>query len=604
MKGDIEKLHIALLNETGTDCYDKIIGRDTLVIVNRCRYIDFMQEVIVGGVRIGKMYYDPILKELRFRWSYDGALKAVQYGLCDTLIVRSSKLREGMLMSLNRSYPAEKQIILVNQAYDPVGIGYVTRKGLRVRDVFIYKRKTPKKMKKSTIDDAIKANKEYLRRKESKAIATLWKYARRSLKPIYVAYSGGKDSGLVLHLALEAGITFKAVFNDTSMELPETLQHIDDFVSDKGVDLIRTKPIVDFWTCARKLGPPSVIYRWCTRVLKLAPMNSLLKGGALVIDGMRRGESTTRHGISIIRTSESIPWALYLSPIINWSALDEWLYIFWRKIKYNPLYDNCFDRVGCFMCPTSTLFEYAIIKEKHPSVWNRWEAFIEQWREGHSLPKEWATYALWRWEGKEKALKDLCKHIGANYTITYRDKMFKNVLKEISYSSNTYCLSLKKTLDLKRTLGLALTENWSIVNVSHEVVMLERNRVKMIISRGGKIIIQNGTHSDLISALRIVLRTNLCTSCASCNLSCPNNAINRGEVDINKCTSCGICTYICPISNGIEKLISQILPAQLLRNLKRSQLKPTITIRREHLLTSSDETPQLQWPVFLENSLL
>jgi len=563
-----------------------------------------MQEVIVGGIRVGKMYYDPILKELRFRWSYDGALKAVQYDLCDTLMLRGGKLREGMIINLSRPYPREKQVILIDQNYDPVGIGYVTRKGLRIRDVFIFKRRTPEKMRRSTINDVLKANEGYLRRKESKAIATLWKYARRSLKPIYVAYSGGKDSGLVLHLSLEAGINFKAIFNDTGIELPETLQHIEDFVNDKGVNLIRTRPIIDFWTCARKLGPPSVIYRWCTRVLKLAPMNSLLKGGALVIDGMRRGESTTRRSIRILRISDSVPWALYLSPIIDWSALDEWLYIFWRRIKYNPLYDNCFDRVGCFVCPTSTLFEYAIIKEKHPSIWNRWETFIEQWRKRHSLPKEWTTYALWRWEGKEKALKDLCKHIGANYTITYRDKLFKCILKGINYSSNTYCLSLEGPLNLKRTLGLALTENWSTIRVSNEVAMLERNKVKLIISREGKILIQNGTYSDLVSVLRIVSRADLCISCASCNLSCPNNAVNKGEVNMDKCTSCGICSYICPVSNSVEKLIPWILPTKLLRNLKRSQLKPTIAIRREHLLAPINETPPLQWPVFLEDALL
>ena len=39
------------------------------------------------------------------------------------------------------------------------------------------------------------------------------------------------------------------------------------------------------------------------------------------------------------------------SPIYDWEDFDVWNFIRDRKMKYNPLYDKGFARVGCIGCP-------------------------------------------------------------------------------------------------------------------------------------------------------------------------------------------------------------------------------------------------------------
>ena len=598
LKGDIRLLHVALTNETGIDCYEDIIGKSNLVIVNRCRYIDFMEEVIVDGVRLGKLYYDPKLRRARFRWSYVGALRAIEKGLCETLVCRNTKIREGTTIRLSRDHPLEEQIILVDKTYDPIGVGYVTKKGLRVRDVF-FSRETPICAKTGDITTAIKANEEYLRRLESRSITTIWKYVTRSRKPIGIAFSGGKDSTLALHLTMEIGIEPKVIFNNTGVEFPETLNYVNEVIDRYGMELIEVSPIGDFWKLVDKLGPPSVSYRWCTKVLKLAPLNSLLKKEPmLIIDGMRKGESPRRSSLRMLRTSSTTPWVLYLSPILQWSALEEWLYIIWRRIRYNPLYDNCFNRIGCFMCPTSTLFEYEYVKKRHPSLWERWESLMGVWRERHNLPKEWEEYALWRWEGRAKALQDLCKHLGVDYRHVYLWRTsFKKLLQDIKVQGGACELIFTNALNLAKIKGISVTESWKCEKMNEDELVLLRGRAKAIIRRDGRIIINTDTMSlDVISILRITFRSILCTSCNSCYLSCPMDAIKGGSVYADRCNSCGLCIEVCPVAYGIERLLKYMVNVHKVIGIHGMMHKARVKIGEDILEPREDKGYDIVWP--------
>lgn len=44
--------------------------------------------------------------------------------------------------------------------------------------------------------------------------------------PYYLAYSGGKDSDVILALAKMAGVKFEAVHNLTTVDAPETIYHV------------------------------------------------------------------------------------------------------------------------------------------------------------------------------------------------------------------------------------------------------------------------------------------------------------------------------------------------------------------------------------------
>lgn len=48
------------------------------------------------------------------------------------------------------------------------------------------------------------------------------------MQPIEIAYSGGKDSDVILQLAKESGINFKAIYKCTTIDPPGTIKHVLD----------------------------------------------------------------------------------------------------------------------------------------------------------------------------------------------------------------------------------------------------------------------------------------------------------------------------------------------------------------------------------------
>ena len=145
---------------------------------------------------------------------------------------------------------------------------------------------------------------------------------RHHRDPWVVAYSGGKDSTLLLHLAWEIMLScppeerrreIHVVANDTLVESPLVIRHLK-----KSLDVIRkaaeknrlparvtmTKPCVDqtFWVnvIGRGYIPPTRNFRWCTDRMKILPTERLLKRlmlahkRAALLIGTRRSESGSR----------------------------------------------------------------------------------------------------------------------------------------------------------------------------------------------------------------------------------------------------------------------------------------------------------------------
>ena len=75
---------------------------------------------------------------------------------------------------------------------------------------------------------------EKLKKKIDRAIRFL-----QSIKSeeIELAYSGGKDSDVILELAKMAGIKFRAIYKNTTIDPPYTIKH----VKEKGVEIVQPK---------------------------------------------------------------------------------------------------------------------------------------------------------------------------------------------------------------------------------------------------------------------------------------------------------------------------------------------------------------------------
>lgn len=182
----------------------------------------------------------------------------------------------------------------------------------------------------------------------------------------YLAFSGGKDSQCVYHLAKEAGVKFDAHYNITGIDPPELVYHIRQNYADVQFEPYRKS----MWQLIRENRmPPTRIVRFCCRELKE-------RGGTgrIMVSGIRAAESPRRRqGWGIVarrsrkkreRTFAFDPeqgrkllqacptrGTVMVAPIYDWDDSDVWAYLRSRDIKTCSLYDEGFKRLGCIGCP-------------------------------------------------------------------------------------------------------------------------------------------------------------------------------------------------------------------------------------------------------------
>ena len=184
--------------------------------------------------------------------------------------------------------------------------------------------------------------------KVEKAIKLLRTYKGR--EPIEVCYSGGKDSDVILQLAKMAGIPYRAIYKNTTIDPPHTIAHCKS----NGVEILRPKET--FFALVRRKGLPTRRARFCCEVLK---EYKVLDNA---IQGIRMCESTARAK----RYKEPVICRLYgakknhvnvFLPILEWTDDDVEQFIAKQKIQCHPLYydeNGAFHverRLGCIGCP-------------------------------------------------------------------------------------------------------------------------------------------------------------------------------------------------------------------------------------------------------------
>ena len=158
----------------------------------------------------------------------------------------------------------------------------------------------------------------------------------------YLAYSGGKDSTVLLDLARRSGVKFDAHYNLTTVDPPELVYFIRT-----QPDVIIESPEKTMWELIVEKGmPPTRVVRYCCQELKERG-----GGGRRVLTGVRRAESAKRAKRQQVESCYKDEHKQYFHVIFHWSEADVWEYIHSRNLPYCSLYDEGFKRLGCICCP-------------------------------------------------------------------------------------------------------------------------------------------------------------------------------------------------------------------------------------------------------------
>ena len=147
---------------------------------------------------------------------------------------------------------------------------------------------------------------------------------------IEISYSGGKDSDVILELAKMAGIPYRAIYKNTTIDPAGTIAH----AIKNGVEVIRPKE--SFFRLVSKFGFPNRYYRFCCSELKE------YKVCDRAVQGIRRSESIKRaekyKEPEICRVYSAKEKVKVYLPILEWTDQDVEDFIKERNIKCHPLY--------------------------------------------------------------------------------------------------------------------------------------------------------------------------------------------------------------------------------------------------------------------------
>ena len=213
-----------------------------------------------------------------------------------------------------------------------------------------------------------------LNEKVNQSIKLLKVVASTTDEPIELSYSGGKDSDVILRLAQMAGINYRVIYKNTTIDPPGTIKHCRD----AGAEIIYPK--LTFFDIIEKRGLPNRFARFCCSILK---EYKILDNA---IQGIRRCESAKRAQRYtepvICRNYSKKEHANIVLPILSWTNEDVKEFIKCEKIQCHPLYykNGKFDvtkRLGCLGCPLQTNQVSDFIE--YPRLLKLWIKAAEKW---------------------------------------------------------------------------------------------------------------------------------------------------------------------------------------------------------------------------------
>ncbi len=238
-------------------------------------------------------------------------------------------------------------------------------------------------LEKIDIPAMVEANRDALAIIEQvtvKKIYDVYKRRKKSLDCFHVAFSGGKDSIVLLELVKKAlpRSSYMVVFGDTKMEFPDTYDLVDIVekqCKEEGINFYRAASHFEPEESWRLFGPPSRVLRWCCTVHKAAPQTLKIrevlgKNDYVGMDfvGVRAHESATRATYDEENFGKKQKGQYSHNPILEWTSAEIWLYIFSHNLPINNTYKKGNSRAGCLFCPMgggkSDSFRYLCYKNE------------------------------------------------------------------------------------------------------------------------------------------------------------------------------------------------------------------------------------------------
>lgn len=350
----------------------------------------------------------------------------------------------------------------------------------------------------------------------------------------HVAFSGGKDSAVLLDLVKKAlpKKSFIVIFGDTGMEFPDTYQVVEETKRKCDEEDIpfyiaqsHFKP-EDSW---KMFGPPARVLRWCCSVHKSTPQTIKMreiagKNDYIGLDfvGVRKEESTARSEYEYENYGKKQKGQYSHNSILEWTSAEIWLYLYIHNLSINEAYKKGNSRAGCLFCPMGG----------NRGDYVQYKCYTKEIDKYISMIKEMNA----RNKGNEKALDSYIYAGGWNARKNGRDLTINETkYKEKREDSKLIIETFNKTDDWKewiKTLGTipfdySLEEKEDGVKV--EIFEREIKKYPLLTKR----------------FRQVFKKSAYCVGCRVCETNCKNGCISfENGLKITNCLHCGQCFEI------------------------------------------------------------
>ena len=409
------------------------------------------------------------------------------------------------------------------------------------------------------IDKLLETNREAIETVENEAmdfILGCYDAYKGKVDDFVVAFSGGKDSQVILDLVTRVlpVESFKAVFQDTDMELPCTYDIVayteEDykyrFPNFKLYHAKSDRKALDLW---KQYGPPSRVNRWCCSVMKTTVFrrkmkeihNTDVQPKVAVFEGVRADESARREAYDRIGVNVKHPNLINCRAIFRWNNAEIFLYLFSRGIELNPAYRMGLTRVGCGVCPFASDWSEYLIRRIYPDISKQYVAVIEQMARNLGLNSQekinnYISSNNWQ---KNAGGRGLIPD-GSRVDLISKEPNFECVVTQPKSDWRIWLFALCQYV-MQEENGVTrgqMNYNGEIFRFSAE----EKGNTLRFIVEGT---VNKPALHGMLS--RVITKCAGCELCGVCEAECPTGALTiRDKVEINKnmCVHCHKCLEV------------------------------------------------------------